>query len=99
MRLDTRTRNIIREEVEHLIGTANVIRLFGSRVDDDQRGGDIDLLVACPNPVTDRVRAECRLSARLYLILGDRKVDVLIRDPDTAPQAVHEQALRYGVML
>lgn len=99
MRLDARTRDIIRQEVERLIGADNVIRLFGSRVDDDRRGGDIDLLVESRHPVADRVQTECRLSARLYLGLGGRKVDVIITDPNTAPQPVHEQAQRYGVVL
>lgn len=99
MRLDTQTRDIIRQEVADLIGGGSVVRLFGSRTDDTQRGGDIDLLIDSPIPLAHRVQTECRLATRLYLKLGGRKVDVLIRDENTPVKPVHDQAQQYGVVL
>jgi predicted nucleotidyltransferase len=99
MRLDNKTCEIIKSEVASLIGTDSVVRLFGSRVDDEQRGGDIDLLIASPRAIENRVQAECRLAARLYIKLGGRKVDVLIKDDDTLDRPVYQQAIRYGVVL
>ena len=46
-----------------------------------------------------RIQAECRLSARLYIKLGGRKVDVLIKDPFKPLLPIHEQALRNGIIL
>ena len=80
MRLDNRTREVIKSEVASLIGADSVVRLFGSRVDDEQRGGDIDLLIESSRAIKNRVQAECRLAVRLYIKLGGRKVDVLITD-------------------
>jgi len=34
----------IKEKVEDIFGSEAVVRLFGSRVDDEMRGGDIDFL-------------------------------------------------------
>ena len=99
MRLDTTTQNIIKTEVANLIGADSIVRLFGSRVDDNQRGGDIDLLIESPVPIKNRVQAECRLAARLYIKLGGRKVDVLIKDSLTPIKPVHQQALQHGVIL
>jgi predicted nucleotidyltransferase len=99
MRLDELTRDIIKREIHAALGEDSVIRLFGSRVDDAQRGGDIDLLIDSPTPNADRVQTECALSARLYMQLGGRKVDVLIRDPSTALKPVHRQALQHGIVL
>ena len=42
MRLDDKTRKIIKSEVANQLGAEAIVRLFGSRVDDTQRGGDID---------------------------------------------------------
>ena len=99
MRLDHKTREIIKKEVADQIGTDAVVRLFRSRVEDTQKGGDIDLLIDPLKPVTGRVQAECRLSAILFIKLGGRKVDVLIRNPGSSFRPVYEQALENGVVL
>lgn len=99
MRLDDKTRKIIKSEVASQFGVEAIVRLFGSRVDDTQRGGDIDLLVDPGRPLAHRIQAECRLAARLYIKLGGRKVDVLIKDPLKPLLPIHEQALRNGIIL
>jgi hypothetical protein len=38
-------------------------------------------------------------AARLYIRLGGRKVDVLIKDPRKPLLPIHEQALRTGIIL
>lgn len=45
MRLTGTERDAIRACAERVFGPACVVRLFGSRVDDARRGGDIDLHV------------------------------------------------------
>ncbi len=99
MRLDDKTREIIKSEVAGQLGADAIVRLFGSRVDDMQRGGDIDLLIEPGHPLANRIQEECRLSASLYIKLGGRKVDVLIRDTLKPLLPIHEQALYYGVVL
>ncbi len=99
MRLDDKTREIIKSEVASQLGAGAIVRLFGSRVDDTQRGGDIDLLIEPGRPLVHRIQAECRLSARLHIKLGGRKVDVLIKDPLKPLLPIHEQALLNGIIL
>lgn len=99
MRLDNKTRDIVKNEVSKFFGDGAVVRLFGSRVDDDQRGGDIDLFIDLPTPMIGRVRAECRLAAGLYIKLGGRRIDVLVREPNKPMLPIHEQAIRQGVIL
>ena len=99
MRLDDKTRRIIKDEIASQLGSEATIRLFGSRVDDSQRGGDIDLLIEPSHSLTKRIQIECQLAACLYIKLGGRKVDVLIKNPLEPILAIHEQALRNGVVL
>lgn len=99
MRLDDKTREIIKSEVAGQFGEEAIVRLFGSRVDDTQRGGDIDLLIEPGRPLAHRIQAECRLAARLYIKLGGQKVDVLIKDPLKPLLPIHEQALLNGIIL
>ncbi len=99
MRLGSKTREIVKHEVAELVGADSIVRLFGSRVDDEQRGGDIDLLIASLKTLDNRVQTECRLAARLNFKLGGRKVDVLIKDPNTLVGPADRHALRQGVVL
>ncbi len=99
MRLNEKTRQIIKSEVLNQLGPDAVIRLFGSRVDDAQRGGDIDLLIEAKQPMEGRIQLECRLAARLFIRLGGRKVDVLIRDPTMPLRPIHQQAIVQGIIL
>jgi hypothetical protein len=45
MRLSDLQRDIFRKTVAEIFGAGAEVWLFGSRVDDNKRGGDIDLLV------------------------------------------------------
>ena len=74
MRLKSWEVEAIRDEIRSLDGAAEVY-LFGSRVDDKARGGDIDLLV-----VSQRIGEgdRTRLQHRLHRRLGDQRIDLVI---------------------
>lgn len=59
------------------------VLLFGSRTDDRRRGGDIDLLVETPQrlPARQLVALRNRFAARLYRLVGERRIDVLVAPP------------------
>ncbi len=99
MRLTEAQRQSIKSAVTSVIGTQNRVWLFGSRVDDTKRGGDIDLLIEAEGLVLNRVSALCRIEAALVLRLGDRKIDVLLKDSRTADALVFHVARQTGVLL
>jgi predicted nucleotidyltransferase len=99
MRLDQKTIAIIKTEIARRLGDNVTIRLFGSRADDSQRGGDIDLLIETPQPLPHRIMMECKIAAALFIKLGGRKVDVLIKDPTMQKQPIHQMAYSQGVEL
>ena len=99
MRLSPPQIQAIVAATAELAGPDAQVRLFGSRLDDALHGGDIDLLVDCPNKVARPVWLAAQITARLQCALGDRKIDVLLVDPDTAVQPVHLVARAQGVLL
>jgi len=99
MRLTPETRQVIKESVLDVFGPNATVRVFGSRTNDEARGGDIDLLVESREPVKDKLKRTLALTAMLQSRLGDQRIDVIVADPQTKPLSVHEVARRTGVPL
>ena len=83
MRLSLQTQQIIKDTTQEVFGKAAHVKVFGSRINDDARGGDIDLLVELPFYMADTERKVLQLTARLQLRIGDQPIDVLVIDPST----------------
>ncbi|MBX9637433.1 MAG: nucleotidyltransferase domain-containing protein [Nitrosomonas sp.] len=99
VRLSTKEIEAIRATVHRLLGDGACIRIFGSRARLDEKGGDIDILIETEQKTVDRVASACRLTSQLQLQLGDQKIDVIIVDPETREQPIHQIARQTGVML
>ena len=77
------------------------IWLFGSRVDDHKRGGDIDLLIETEETDVRRiVKTELAFMVKLQMQLGEQKIDVLVDYPSrkVIPPIV-EVAKQTGILL
>ena len=79
--------------VRSLDDTAGVY-LFGSRVDDSKKGGDIDLLI-----MTDRLTSDDKrtIKIKLYEVLGEQKIDIVLAKDESNPFV--KLALETGVKL
>lgn len=99
MRLTEQQLLAIRETAAELLGADARLWLFGSRADDLQKGGDVDLYVEVDRVLTNPVADAVRLAARLERRFEGLPVDVVLRDPQTAPQPIHDIARRTGVRL
>lgn len=99
MRLTPDQAQITKSTVSRVLGAENRIWLFGSRVDDELRGGDIDLLVETDAQFPNRAKMLCKLYGALILALGDRKLDVLLKDGRTSEAPIFNIAKRTGVLL
>ena len=85
MRLTRQQVESIRRSAETAFGAGTMVKLFGSRVDDSKLGGDIDLLVR-PTAQDHLLQRKLRFLALLEEALGERKIDVVIEQPqDTRP--------------
>jgi len=99
MRLTADQINTIRRIVHEEAGPATTVRLFGSRVDDTARGGDIDLLLQTADPIASPALLSAKISARLMRALGGRRVDVVLGAPNLKVLPIHEVAEAEGVLL
>lgn len=99
MRLTPDQAQITKRTVARVLGVDSRIWLFGSRVDDNLRGGDIDLLVETDAQFPNRAKVLCKLYGALIMALGDRKLDVLLKDGRTSEAPIFNIAKRTGVLL
>jgi predicted nucleotidyltransferase len=82
MRLTPDQQSAICTTVAETFGDEASIWLFGSRVDDNKRGGDIDLLIETKqSDVAAIVHAELAFLTKLQMKLGEQKIDVLVDYP------------------
>jgi predicted nucleotidyltransferase len=73
------------------------IYLFGSRVDDTKRGGDIDLYL-CPAKEYGDIRKQRRdFLVRLDEYIGEQKIDAVLARDQT--RLIEQEALRTGIEL
>ena len=101
MRLNDQQRAAIRATVAETFGTQARVWLFGSRVDDAKRGGDIDLLIETDQVDADALaRTEISFLSKIQMKLGEQKIDVLLDYPSrkTRPP-IFSIARQTGVLL
>lgn len=99
MRLTTDQVRTIRQTAQRVLGADARVSVFGSRALDNRRGGDIDLFFETDAPLEDRAKVLCQLHGALTLALGERKIDILLKDANTPPAPVFEIAKRTGIPL
>ena len=95
MRLQPQEITAIRKIVHSFDNDAEVY-LFGSRSDDAERGGDIDLLV-----VSDAIdfRKMLRLKLGLQDELGEQQIDLITRRPNEVNEPFSAMAMETGIRL
>ncbi|MBM2837828.1 MAG: polymerase subunit beta [Deltaproteobacteria bacterium] len=98
MRITSLEKIIIKSSVKkHFGGTADVY-LFGSRVDDERKGGDIDLYITTDMPTSAIIREKIGLLVDMEKGLGEQKIDVIINN-HTKQKPIYEIAEKEGVRL
>jgi predicted nucleotidyltransferase len=99
MRLSQQQIESIKQTAQAVLGDDARVILFGSRVDDAKKGGDIDLLFETDQPVSNRATTIGAIYAALIRQLGDRKIDILLKDSATPPAPVLDIARQTGIPL
>ena len=98
MRLKQRDIDAIRTARAEVFGDSAVVRLFGSRLRDDLRGGDIDLHLEVDEGQQDVAHA-ARFRWRLFDFIDEQKVDLVFRVRGRPLRPIDEVAAAEGVVL
>lgn len=98
MRLDPALVPSLVADAREVFGGNTELWLFGSRVDDNARGGDIDLYVETSDE-TDLLERRLEFQRRLFRLLGDRRVDVVIHARNQPLAPIHRIARKTGILL
>lgn len=82
---------------KHFGGNADVY-IFGSRADDNKKGGDIDLYITAEIPMPEIIRRKISLLTDLEKAIGEQKIDVVINN-HSKQNPIYEIAETQGVKL
>lgn len=99
MRLTPAQIDTIKSTAQAVLGEGVQITLFGSRVHDDQKGGDVDLMLEVPAAIGEPALMAARVATRVSRAMYGRKVDVLLKAPNLLEQPIHRIATQQGVRL
>ena len=95
MRLTPKEIEAIVTTFKEFFGSGEIF-LFGSRVDDTKKGGDIDLYIDCMNK-ENLVEKKINFLVSLKRKIGEQKIDVVISRDKNRP--IEQEALKKGIQL
>lgn len=95
MRLQQKIIQKIKNIVTQIMGEHARVSLFGSRLDKDKKGGDIDLLITA-DPEQYTLQNKIKLLVALKRQIGDRKIDIVFDEEKESIflRQVKQQAVR-----
>ncbi len=101
MRLTPGQINIIKSTVQQVLGDSAEVSLFGSRLDDSRRGGDIDLYISgLPLSLAEQLDKKLHLLVQLKKQLGDQKIDIVFAPAiGQNPWSIHLSAMQQAQKL
>lgn len=98
MRLTDGEQAAIKASAQEVFGPAAIVRVFGSRLDDDRRGGDIDLHVQVDGP-GETIGRSGSLRSLLNKRVGERDYDIVVSVIGLPLSPVDRKAIVEGVVL
>jgi len=96
MRLTAFEITAIKQHANTIFGDAAKVYLFGSRVDDSKKGGDIDLYVV-PESQDNLYEKKIKFLSALDRTLGEQKIYVVIAKNKNRP--IEKEAMTQGIEL
>jgi len=96
MRLSQAQIDAIVQVFQHVFSHGELV-LFGSRVDDQRKGGDIDLYIQPAEVMPDLVMRKIKFLSMLKSKIGDQKIDLVLAP--FAPRHLKREIRDKGVVL
>ena len=101
MRLTPYQIEVLKSTAREVFGQRSSLWLFGSRVDDKRRGGDIDLYLTGFNHSIERqLDAKLRFLAKVKQKIGEQRIDLVFAPlPGHPLKPIQRMAQQTGVLL
>jgi len=96
MRLQKFEIEAIKSTAQFIFGMQTIVTLFGSRIEDDKKGGDIDLYIE-PENRDNLYEKKIQFLIKLKSIIGFQKIDVVMAQDIS--RLVEVEAKTKGVQL
>lgn len=100
MRLSKNEIHIITKTAKSHFGSNTRVFLFGSRVIDERKGGDIDLLIIPEDysSADEMFARKLKMLVDLEIKLGEQKIDIIIKN-NNDNRSIVKTALKKGVRI
>ncbi len=85
----------IKQSFESVFQTGKIY-LFGSRIDDTKKGGDIDLFLEIEDK-TNLFEKKIKFLAKLKIKIGDQKIDVVFNEDENL--LIEKEIRKYRIQL
>ena len=79
MRIKDEDKIIIKKITKEYFGSSARVYLFGSRINDQKKGGDIDLYIET-DLKKDIIRQKLKMLGMLHEALGEQKIDIVVNN-------------------
>jgi predicted nucleotidyltransferase len=99
MRLTQNEIENIKTQARKHFGKNVTVFLFGSRTDDAQKGGDIDLYIQNQKKDIAPAIAKINFITDLIIQLGDQKIDVILESPQLKESNFYQSILQKAILL
>lgn len=101
MRLTPIQIQILKNASNEVFGSNASLMLFGSRVDDNRHGGDIDLYVTgFDQSIEKQLMAKLKFLAKVKQQIGEQRIDLVFSQTSDQPvMPIHKIAEKTGVKL
>lgn len=95
MRLNENYIKVIKKSFFEVFNQGEIY-LFGSRVDDSKKGGDIDLYLVVENKI-NMFKNKIKFLAKIKRELGEQKIDVIFNIDKN--RLIEKEAIQWGIKL
>ena len=95
MRLSEKQIKVLKDKLNSISSSAKLY-LFGSRVDDTKKGGDIDLYLVL-NEHSNLFEKKIKFLSRVKRELGEQKIDIVFNTDSS--RLIEKEAIQWGIKL
>jgi len=97
MRLNAETKDKIIKYASQYFGPDIKLYLFGSRIYDHKKGGDIDLYLESLKEID--INHQVKFLNSIYKYATERKIDLIVKTPSSKDKPIYHTAKQEGILL